>query len=72
LTGGCRRHFPPAEEAAVSRELAKWYRSLIAAGARSAIRQLDGRMEEARAVAPGFAGMWEAASKQARQTMVPA
>jgi GT2 family glycosyltransferase/FMN phosphatase YigB (HAD superfamily)/tetratricopeptide (TPR) repeat protein len=72
LTGGCRRHFPAAEEAAVSRELVKWYRQLIAAGAHSPVRQLDGRMEEARAVAPGFVGVWEAATQKARGAMAAA
>jgi glycosyltransferase involved in cell wall biosynthesis/tetratricopeptide (TPR) repeat protein len=72
LTGGCRRHFPAAEEAAVSREMVKWYRQLIAAGAHSPVRQLDGRMEEARAVAPGFVGVWEAATQKARGAMVAA
>jgi GT2 family glycosyltransferase/predicted Zn-dependent protease len=70
LTVGCRRHFPAAEETAVSRELVRWYRQLIAAGAHSTVRQLDGRMEEARAVAPGFVGVWEAATQKARGAMV--
>jgi tetratricopeptide (TPR) repeat protein len=80
LTGGCRRHFPAAEEALVSRELVKWYRSLIAAGAHASVRLLHERMEQARVVAPGFAAVWDAATQQARQkaseqareTMVPA
>jgi len=72
LTDGCRRHFPAAEETAVSRELVKWYRQLIAAGAHSTVRQLDGRMEEARAVAPGFVGVWEAATQKARGAMIAA
>jgi len=67
LTGGCRRRFPADEEAQVSRELVKWYRSLIAAGAHSLIAQLHGRMEEVRSVAPGFAAVWDAATRQARE-----
>jgi len=72
LTGGCRRHFPEAEEAPVSRELVRWYRQLIAAGAHSSIRRLHERMEQAREVAPGFVRVWEAATQQARQAMAAA
>jgi tetratricopeptide (TPR) repeat protein len=72
LTGGCRRQLAAVEEEAVSRELARWYRSLIASGAHSAVRELDGRMEEVRAVAPGFVRVWEAATQQARGAMVAA
>jgi hypothetical protein len=67
LTGNCQRRFPADEEALVSRELVKWYRSLIAAGAHSCIARLHGRMEEVRSVAPGFAAVWDAANRQARE-----
>ena len=53
-------------------ELVKWYRQLIAARAHSPIRQLHERMEQAREVAPGFVGIWEAATQQARETMAAA
>jgi GT2 family glycosyltransferase/glycosyltransferase involved in cell wall biosynthesis/tetratricopeptide (TPR) repeat protein len=72
LTEGCRRRFPADEEASVSRELVKWYRQLIAAGAHSSVRQLHERMEQAREVAPGFVRVWEAATQQARQAMAAA
>jgi tetratricopeptide (TPR) repeat protein len=72
LTGGCDRQFPPDEEASVSRELVRWYRQLIAAGAHSSVRQLHERMEQARQVAPGFVRVWEAATQHARQTMAVA
>jgi len=69
LTGGCRRKFAAEEEALVSREMIKWYRQLIAAGAHASIRQLHERMRQVGEVAPGFVGIWDAATKQARESM---
>ena len=66
LAGDFHRRFAAAEEAAVSQELVKWYRQLIAVGAHSCVHQLHDRMEQIRAVAPCFVRTWEAATKQAR------
>jgi predicted Zn-dependent protease len=70
LTGDFHRQFAPAEEAAVSQELVKWYRQLIAVGAHFSVRQLHDRMEQIRQATPGFVRVWEAATQQAREATV--
>ncbi|MGD1085059.1 MAG: glycosyltransferase [Verrucomicrobiota bacterium] len=69
LAGDCPRQFTAAEEPLVSREMLKWYRQLIAVGAHSSIHQLHERMDQMRRILPGFARVWEAADRQAREKM---
>jgi GT2 family glycosyltransferase/serine/threonine protein kinase/tetratricopeptide (TPR) repeat protein len=66
LTGDCLRKIAPADEVLVSREAVKWYRQLIASGARPAVSKLGQRIEAIRRVLPGFAHVWDAAHAQAR------
>ena len=72
LAGEYSREFTPADEVLVSREFLQWYRRLIAAGAHSSVNLLHERMDQVRAVLPGFVRTWEAATKQAREALAAA
>ncbi|MGA2750771.1 MAG: glycosyltransferase [Verrucomicrobiota bacterium] len=67
LVGDRQHHFLPAEEPAISQEAVHWYRQWIRVGAHSLVSQLHQRMDQARLVLPGFAGVCEAAHRQARR-----
>jgi Flp pilus assembly protein TadD len=67
LTGDRQHHFTAAEEPALSREVAQWYRQCIRMGAHPLINQLHERMETIRLTLPSFVRVCEAAHRQARQ-----
>ena len=69
LAEDCQRQFSAADEARVSQEFLKWYRHLIRFGARTVVSQINDRMERLRLILPTFAGTWDAAHKQAQETV---
>ncbi len=67
LTGDRHHLFTAAEEPAISREVALWYRQCIRMGAHGLIHQFHQNLETIRLALPAFVTMLEAAHRQARQ-----
>jgi tetratricopeptide (TPR) repeat protein len=72
MSGSFERRFAAADEPPVSREMAKWYKLLLAARANGLLTQLNEKMESLRDVTPSFVKLWQAAAAEARRVPVAA
>jgi glycosyltransferase involved in cell wall biosynthesis/predicted Zn-dependent protease len=72
MAGDFERRLTAADEPPVSREMAKWYKLLLAVRANDLLTRLNERMEALRDVTPSFVKLWEAAAAEARQAPVAA